>query len=80
VPSLTPNAARLTGVIHLHTRHLTKVFESGLAAPPATVKAIDGIDLDVCKGDGGHRRRAGSGKSLGAVTVRLVEPSGGEIG
>ena len=84
VPSLTPRkpAPERTRVIHLQTRHLTKVFESGgwLRRRPI-VKAIDGIDLEVCKGDTvGIVGESGSGKStLARLLVRLVEPSGGEI-
>ena len=84
VPSLTPRKPRpeRIGVIHLQTRQLTKVFESGgwLRRRP-TVKAIDGVDLDVHKGDTvGIVGESGSGKStLARLLVRLVEPSGGEI-
>jgi peptide/nickel transport system ATP-binding protein len=84
VPSLAPRkppSARL-GVVHLQTRQLTKVFESGawFRRRPG-VKAIDAIDLDVHKGDTvGIVGESGSGKStLARLLVRLIEPSGGEI-
>jgi peptide/nickel transport system ATP-binding protein len=84
VPSLTPRKAPPagTGALHLQTRQLTKVFESGgwFRRRPA-VTAIDAIDLDVCKGDTvGIVGESGSGKStLARLIACLIEPSGGEI-
>src|SRR6185503_884358 len=84
VPSLTPRKPPLEriGVLHLQTRQLTKVFESGgwFRRRPA-VKAIDAVDLDVRKGDTvGIVGESGSGKStLARLLARLIEPSGGGI-
>jgi len=84
VPSLTPRkpASERTGAVHLQTRQLTKVFESGdwLRRRPA-VKAVDSIDLDVRRGETlGIVGESGSGKStLARLLARLIEPSGGEI-
>ena len=84
VPSLAPRKppSERLGVVHLQTRQLTKVFESGgwFRRRPG-VKAIDAIDLDVRKGDTvGIVGESGSGKStLARLLARLIEPSGGEI-
>jgi peptide/nickel transport system ATP-binding protein len=84
VPSLTPRKrpAGRTGAMHLRTRQLTKVFESGswFRRRPA-VKAVDAIDLDVRRGETlGIVGESGSGKStLARLLARLVDASAGEI-
>ena len=84
VPSLTPRkpTPERTGAMHLQTRQLTKVFESGswFRRRPA-LKAVDAIDLDVRKGETvGIVGESGSGKStLARLLARLIEPSSGEI-
>jgi peptide/nickel transport system ATP-binding protein len=84
VPSLTPRKPRTEriGAVHLQTRQLTKVFESGgwLRRRPA-VKAVDAIDLEVRRGETvGIVGESGSGKStLARLLVRLIDASGGEI-
>ena len=84
VPSLTPRKAQpeCTGAVHLQTRQLTKVFESGgwLRRRPA-VTAVDAVDLEVRRGDTvGIVGESGSGKStLARLLVRLIDASGGEI-
>jgi peptide/nickel transport system ATP-binding protein len=84
VPSLTPRkvSQERTGAVHLQTRQLTKVFESGgwLRRRPV-VKAVDAIDLDVRRGETvGIVGESGSGKStLARLLVRLIDASAGEI-
>ncbi len=78
VPSLTPRkpTPERTGAVHLQTRQLTKVFESGgwFRRRPA-VKAVDAIDLDVRSGETvGIVGESGSGKStLARLLVRLID-------
>jgi peptide/nickel transport system ATP-binding protein len=92
VPSLTPrkkviaHSAELTapdsGPIHLQTRQLSKVYESGgwLRRRPG-VTAVDAVDLDIRRGDTvGIVGESGSGKStLARLLVRLIDASAGEI-
>jgi peptide/nickel transport system ATP-binding protein len=84
VPSLTPRKSQSerSGAVHLQTRQLSKVFESGgwLRRRPS-VKAVDAIDLEVRRGETiGIVGESGSGKStLARLLVRLIDASGGEI-
>ena len=92
VPSLTPRkkviahsaepTAPDSGPIHLQTRQLSKVYESGgwLRRRPG-VTAVDAVDLDIRRGDTvGIVGESGSGKStLARLLVRLIDASAGEI-
>jgi peptide/nickel transport system ATP-binding protein len=89
VPSLTPRkTVKVQGSesnsldIHLQTRQLSKVYESGgwLRRRPS-VTAVDAVDLDIRRGDTvGIVGESGSGKStLARLLVRLIDASAGEI-
>jgi peptide/nickel transport system ATP-binding protein len=92
VPSLTPRkkvkAQDLEptvldrGDVHLQTRHLSKVYESGgWLRRRSGVTAVDAVDLDIRRGDTvGIVGESGSGKStLARLLVRLIDASAGEI-
>ena len=70
------------GAVHLQTRQLSKVYESGgwLRRRPG-VTAVDSVDLDIHRGDTiGIVGESGSGKStLARLLVRLIDASAGEI-
>jgi len=89
VPSLTPRKREKVHTskpnspdIHLQTRQLSKVYESGgwLRRRPG-VTAVDAVDLDIRRGDTvGIVGESGSGKStLARLLVRLIDASAGEI-
>jgi peptide/nickel transport system ATP-binding protein len=83
VPSLTPRKPPLHGApIHLRTRALTKVFESGgWVTQRRKVTAADGVELEVGKGETlGIVGESGSGKSTVArMIARLIEPTAGDV-
>ncbi|MSO75892.1 MAG: ABC transporter ATP-binding protein [Alphaproteobacteria bacterium] len=84
VPSIVPRAARPSreSPVVLATLALTKVYsERGFFQPARQVRAVDGVDLEVRRGETlGIVGESGSGKSTVArCVVRLIEPTSGEI-
>ena len=68
----------------VRARSLSKSFErrsAGLWARPLSLAAVDGVDLDVRRGETvGLVGESGSGKStLGRLLVRLVDPDAGTV-
>ncbi|MBI3529026.1 MAG: ABC transporter ATP-binding protein [Betaproteobacteria bacterium] len=84
VPSLVPRntQSRAQAPVHLRTRALGKVFESGRWLRSShQVRAAESVELSVNRGETlGIVGESGSGKSTVArMIARLIEPSSGEI-
>src|SRR3712207_6974229 len=74
---LEANGSAKNGAL-LEIKDLKKYFQVGRGA---TLKAVDGISLEIKKGETvGLVGESGCGKTTaGRVLVRLYEPSGGEV-
>jgi len=73
-----PSGENLISVRDLQVHYRTG---TGLFGASKTVKAVDGVSLDIKKGETlGLVGESGSGKStLGKAILRLVEPTGGKV-
>ena len=71
------------GSVVLRAEQVKKYFpvQGGLGRPKRMVKAVDGVDLEVKKGEiYGLVGETGCGKStLGRTLIRLTEPTEGKV-
>ncbi|MFF6995941.1 ABC transporter ATP-binding protein [Streptomyces sp. NPDC008313] len=78
-----PAVEQPTGTALLSVRDLTKTFPSrrGFGRPPALIRAVDGVSLDLRAGETlGLVGESGCGKSTtGRMLVRLLEPTTGTL-
>jgi len=73
----------MAGEALLRVENLSKWFEvrRGLLAPPLTLRAVDGVNFELAKGEAVSLvGESGSGKTtLGKTVLRLYEPTSGRI-
>ncbi len=80
-PAFEPERSSQNGLISLRDLQVYYRSGGGLFTPSKTVKAVDGVSLEIKKGETlGLVGESGCGKStLGKAILRLTEPTGGSV-